>query len=138
MSGEGEILIVEDDPVIRSTMRLVLEREGLTIREAEDGEQAMALATERVPDLVFLDLTLPGLDGLDVLRQLKADPEAKAAQVVIVSMRADGRDEALEAGADEFFVKPFSPLALLRLVDKLLPSWEPGSTTPRTSRDHSP
>lgn len=123
----GEVLIVEDDPVIRETIGMILEREGLSIRSAADGEEALSLARDRVPDIVFLDLTMPGLDGLEVLRQLKEDPATAPVQVVIVSTRHQGREEAMSAGADEYFVKPFSPLALLRIVERLLPRKEPGA-----------
>lgn len=128
MSGHRDILIVDDDPTIRAVMRAVLEREGFVIHEAEDGEAALARCREQVPDLVFLDLSMPGMDGLEVLRKLKADERTSSARVVIVTARGEQeRAAGLEAGAAEFFAKPFSPLSLLRTVEDLLKDDEPGS-----------
>lgn len=117
----AEILIVEDHPTMREAMRLVLEHEGFTIREAADGASALAMARERPPDLMFLDLNIPGASGADVLRELKADPATAGVRVIIVTATGEeGRERVLALGADEYFTKPFSPTALLRTVERVL------------------
>jgi len=122
--AKAEILIVEDHPTMREAMRMVLEHEGFEIREAADGQSALAMVRERPPDLMFLDLNIPGASGAEVLREIKADPATASVRVVIVTATGEeGRDYVLSLGADEYFTKPFSPLALLRTVERTL---EPG------------
>ena len=123
--SKADILIVEDHPTMREAMRMVLEHEGFDIREAGDGQAALAMVRERPPDLLFLDLNIPGTSGAEVLRALKSDPDTADVRVIIVTATGEeGRDYVLSLGADEYFTKPFSPLALLRTVEKVL---EPGS-----------
>ncbi len=122
--AKADILIVEDHPTMREAMRMVLEHEGFEIREAADGQSALAMVRERPPDLMFLDLNIPGASGADVLREIKADPATASVRVVIVTATGEeGREYVLSLGADEYFTKPFSPLALLRTVERTL---EPG------------
>ncbi len=119
--GKAEILIVEDHPTMREAMRMVLEHEGFEIREAGDGQAALALVRERPPDLLFLDLNIPGASGSDVLRRLKSDPATRDVRVIVITATGEeGRDYVLSLGADEYFTKPFSPLALLRTVERVL------------------
>lgn len=123
--SKADIMIVEDHPTMREAMRMVLEHEGFDIREAGDGQAALAMVRERPPDLLFLDLNIPGTSGAEVLRVLKSDPGTADVRVIIVTATGEeGRDYVLSLGADEYFTKPFSPLALLRTVEKVL---EPGS-----------
>lgn len=123
--SKADIMIVEDHPTMREAMRMVLEHEGFDIREAGDGQAALAMARERPPDLLFLDLNIPGTSGAEVLRVLKSNPDTADVRVIIVTATGEeGRDYVLSLGADEYFTKPFSPLALLRTVEKVL---EPGS-----------
>jgi two-component system phosphate regulon response regulator PhoB len=120
-----DILIVEDHPTMRRAMRMVLEHEGFEVREAADGQAALALVREKAPDLMFLDLNIPGASGADVLREIKGDPATSGVRVVIVTATGEeGREFVLSLGADEYFTKPFSPLALLRTVEKAM---EPAS-----------
>ena len=122
--AKADILIVEDHPTMREAMRMVLEHEGFDIREASDGQIALDMARKRPPDLMFLDLNIPGTSGAEVLQVLKADPDTADVRVIIVTaVGEEGRDYVLSLGADEYFTKPFSPLALLRTVEKVL---EPG------------
>jgi DNA-binding response OmpR family regulator len=119
--SKAAILIVEDHPTMREAMRLVLEHEGFEIREASDGPAALTMVREEPPDLVFLDLNIPGMSGAEVLRELKSDPSTKGVRVIIVT--ATGEEErggVLRLGADEYFTKPFSPTALLRTVESVL------------------
>lgn len=119
--AKAEILIVEDHPTMREAMRLILETEGFEIREAIDAAQALSMAKENPPDLMFLDLNIPGASGTDVLTTLKADPETSGVRVVVVTAEGEEiRDYVMSLGADEYFTKPFSPTALLRTVEKVL------------------
>jgi len=119
--AKADILIVEDHPTMREAMRLVLEHEGFVIREAADGASALEMVREQQPDLMFLDLNIPGASGADVLQELKADPVTAAIRVIIVTATGEeGRDFVLALGADEYFTKPFSPTALLRTVERVL------------------
>jgi len=118
---KADILIVEDHPTMREAMRMVLEHEGFDIREASDGQAALAMARDRPPDLMFLDLNIPGPSGSEVLKELKSTPETADVRVIIVTaVGEEGREYILSLGADEYFTKPFSPLALLRTVEKVL------------------
>ncbi len=126
--AKADILIVEDHPTMREAMRMVLEHEGFDIREASDGQAALAMARDRPPDLMFLDLNIPGPSGAEVLKELKSTPETADVRVIIVTaVGEEGRDYVLSLGADEYFTKPFSPLALLRTVEKVLAPGTQGS-----------
>jgi CheY-like chemotaxis protein len=117
----ARILIVEDHPTMREAMRLVLEGEGYLIDEAADGRAALDAIRRDPPDLVFLDLNIPGATGTDVLASVKGDPSTAKTRVIVVTATGDeGRPEAVRLGADEYFTKPFSPTALLRTVERVL------------------
>ncbi|HXF36630.1 MAG TPA: response regulator [Actinomycetota bacterium] len=127
------ILIVEDHPTMREAMRMVLEHEGFEIREAADGEAALEMVRADPPDLVFLDLNIPGRPGAEVLKALKADPATSAVRVVVVTATGEeGREHVLGLGADEYFTKPFSPLGLLETVERVLRGGDapPGAPPP--------
>lgn len=115
------ILIVEDHPTMRDAMRLVLEEDGYEVEEATDGEAGIAAVRARPPDIVLLDLSIPVVSGPEVLETLKADPTTAGVLVVIVTATGEeGRQRALAQGADGYITKPFSPLALLRTVERVL------------------
>ena len=115
------ILIVEDHPTMREAMRLVLEGEGFSIDEAADGRSALDRVRRDPPDLMFLDLNIPGTSGADVLAALKADPSTGDIRVIVVTATGEeGREQAIRLGADAYFTKPFSPTALLRTVERVL------------------
>src|SRR3990172_328009 len=100
--AKAEILIVEDHPTMREAMRLILEHEGFEIREAIDAAQALSMAKERPPDLMFLDLNIPGASGTDVLTTLKSDPRTQGVRVVVVTAEGEEiRDYVMSLGADE-------------------------------------
>jgi len=121
MGADRRILIVEDHPTMREAMRLVLEGEGFAIEEAADGEAALAAIHASPPDLLFLDLNIPGTSGTGVLEAVRADPAFADVRVIVVTAAGEeGRAEALRLGADEYFTKPFSPTALLRTVERVL------------------
>lgn len=116
------VLIVDDDPFIRKLIVTTLEGvSGYDMHEAGDGEQAVASAGREAPRLVFLDIDMPVLDGIEACRQMRALTTMEGAKIVMLTASADesARHRAREAGADFFLTKPFSPLDLLRLVDEL-------------------
>lgn len=134
--AKADILIVEDHPTMRGSVRMLLEPEGFDIREASDGGTALEMARERPPDLILLDLNIPGVAGRDVLAELKADASTKNVRVIIVTATGEeGREYVLSLGADDYHTKPFSAIELLRTIERVLkepadpepPESEPGS-----------
>ena len=117
------ILIVDDHADIRRLIRMTLEFEDYDVREAADGEAALRMAREQLPDLVLLDVMMPGaVNGLEVCRRLRADvPAGQAPRVIMLSARgqASDREAGLQAGADVYLVKPFSPLQLIDCISAL-------------------
>lgn len=113
------ILICEDDDNLRQLIRVVIGA-GYTIVEAGDGDEALALASEHRPDLIVLDLMMPRMSGLDVLRRLRSDVSVDGTHIIVMSAWPDSRDESLEAGADRYLQKPFEPDELTRIVESLL------------------
>ena len=116
------ILIVDDDDGIRRLIATTLEDvSGYRMSEAADGEQAVQRAREVQPSIVFLDIDMPRLDGIETCRRLKSEPNTADATIVMLTGDSDqdAELEARRAGADLFLTKPFSPLHLLRLVDRL-------------------
>jgi CheY-like chemotaxis protein len=117
----ARILIVEDHPTMREAMRLVLEGEGFDIDEASDGDQALAAVHDERPDLVLLDMSIPGPSGSEVLAAVKGDPATSEVRVIVVTATGEeGRAAAMAGGADHYFTKPFSPIALLQAVEEVL------------------
>jgi CheY-like chemotaxis protein len=122
----ARILIVEDHPTMREAMRLVLEGEGFDIDEASDGAQALASVQEDRPDLVLLDMSIPGVSGPEVLAAVKNDPTTTEVRVIVVTATGEeGRAAAMAGGADHYFTKPFSPIALLNAVEEVLGPEDP-------------
>ena len=118
-----KILIVEDQPDIRKLIRMTLEFEDYEIHEAADGAFGLRMASAVGPDLVLLDVMMPGeLDGLQVCQRIKSDPRLAGLKVVLLTARGQARDrEAGQlAGADDYLVKPFSPLQLIETIDRLV------------------
>ena len=117
-----QILVVEDEADIRDLVRYNLEQEGFTLLEAADGEQALAFARKHRPQLVILDLMLPGMNGLEVCRVLRSDERTAKLPVLMLTARATEVDKVLglEMGADDYVTKPFSPRELVARVKALL------------------
>ncbi len=114
------MLVVDDDPTVREVVATYLRRDGLDVLEAADGPGALATDADARPDLVVLDLMLPGLDGLEVFRRLRA--RRGDVPVVMLTARGDEADRVLglEVGADDYVAKPFSPRELVLRVQALL------------------
>ena len=114
-----KILVVDDEPTLVATLRYNLEREGYTVESAPDGESAVESAREIRPDLIILDVMLPGLDGLQVCRILRRDTEAP---ILLLTAKIDEVDKVvgLELGADDYVTKPFSMRELMARVRALL------------------
>jgi two-component system alkaline phosphatase synthesis response regulator PhoP len=113
------ILLVDDEPLIVQQARDYLEHGGFRVRSAGDGRQALVLARQAQPDLVVLDLNLPGLDGLDVCRALRRESDVP---IIMLTARVEETDRliGLELGADDYIVKPFSPRELVARVRAIL------------------
>jgi DNA-binding response OmpR family regulator len=122
------ILIIEDQLDIRKLLRMTLEFDVAEIHEAETGDAGWAMATEMRPDIVLLDVMLPGkLNGLEVCRLIKAEPLLQHTKVVMISARAlsQDKDAGLAQGADVYMAKPFSAVELIDVIYRLQ---EPGGT----------
>lgn len=118
----AHVMIVDDEATVRRLVQLNLERAGYRVSSAVDGFDALDRIQADRPDLVFLDITMPRLDGIELLRRLKANPDTQAIPVVMLTAKAQDQDhfEAERAGADRYLHKPFHPLDLLRTVRDLL------------------
>ena len=123
------ILIADDEAHVVELVRVTLEDERVRVIHASDGAGALANASAFAPELIFLDVNLPDLSGLEVCRQLRSDPRVADARIVMLTAAAQQEDIArgLAAGADHYLTKPFSPVRLLSLVEGLLPhaAWLP-------------
>src|SRR5215218_177582 len=121
MGADATILVVDDEPPLRELIRVSL-GDRFEFTEAADADEAWAEAQSRRPDLVVLDIMLPGRSGLELLRQLKSDSALARVPVVVLSAWQTDEDarDALAAGADAFFAKPFAPDELARVVTVLL------------------
>ena len=116
------ILVVDDEEDIRELVELNLRREGYHVLMCETGEQALDRASSKTPDVVILDLMLPGIDGLEVCRRLKANPKTRQVAVVMLTAKGEETDivTGLELGADDYVTKPFSGKVLVARVRRLL------------------
>jgi len=117
-----KLLIAEDDPASRELLREILETQGYQVIEVEDGQTALRRIEEESPDLVLLDIQMPKLDGLAVVRRLRQNPRLTSLPVIAVTsyaMRRD-REKALDAGCDTYLTKPIDVVAMRKAVEQLL------------------
>jgi two-component system, OmpR family, phosphate regulon response regulator PhoB len=128
----SRVLIVEDERDIRDLVVHHLRREGYQVATAGSGEEALLQVKQAPPDLILLDLMLPGMSGLEVCRRLRQE-ETPATPIVMLTAKADEVDRVvgLELGADDYVVKPFSPKELLARVRAVLRRSRPGPDAPR-------
>ncbi|WP_327327645.1 response regulator transcription factor [Streptomyces sp. NBC_01210] len=137
-AAEAHLLLVEDDEVIRNTVRMLLERYGFTVSIAGDGLTGLEIFRERRPDLLLLDVMLPELDGIGLCRRIR---ELSLAPILMMSARGDALDvvSGLEAGADDYVVKPCESAVLVARIRSLLrrASFTPAAGPDRESESES-
>jgi DNA-binding response OmpR family regulator len=116
------VLVADDDEDIRSLVVFRLERAGYDVIPAQDGEEALRLALERLPDLAILDVMMPKLTGIEVTEKLRARPETRDIPIILLTARVQETDveRGFEAGADDYIKKPFSPQELRSRVQAIL------------------
>ena len=128
------VLVVDDDVTVADVVRRYLERDGYTVALAADGETALRLAGEHEPDLVVLDLMLPGIDGLEVCRRLRSTSDVPVIMLTALGEEAD-RVVGLQLGADDYVTKPFSPRELALRVASVLRRARTSTTDGTVLRD---
>ncbi|MEP6583985.1 MAG: response regulator [Ginsengibacter sp.] len=111
------ILVADDDPGIVDVMQILLEDEGYSVITTLDGKKVKTLCKQK-PDMIFLDIWMSGIDGKIICRELKADPSTNQIPVVLFSANRDTKEIAFECGADDFILKPFEIIDLLKLAHK--------------------
>ena len=116
------VLLVDDDPVIVRLLQVNFRLEGYEVDSAASGEAALQRIRESLPDVIVLDVMMPGVDGWEVCAKIKEDPEAKGVPVVLLSARAQDEDlqRGYALGVDEYVTKPFDPAHLLEIVRRVL------------------
>ncbi|PON16061.1 DNA-binding response regulator [Candidatus Entotheonella serta] len=120
--ADAHVLVVDDEPELQELVRYKLSKAGYQVSCAGSGEQALSAIQDRVPDLVVLDVLLPGIDGLDVCKTLKQNTQTFAIPIIMLTARSEEADivTGLELGADDYLTKPFSPRVLLARVKAAL------------------
>lgn len=120
------VLVVDDDPMKRQLLRLILERAGFGVAEAADGLEALLSLDNEVPDLMTLDVMMPQMDGFVVCERVRQNPKTAELPIIMVSARADGGSirEGLAAGANRYLPQPVMPDKLISTVNELLPPLE--------------
>jgi DNA-binding response OmpR family regulator len=122
------VLVIDDEPPIRLLCRVNLEAEGMTVLEAADGPSGLDVAKEERPDVILLDVMMPGLDGWSVAERLLEDSRTSEIPIIFLTARAEFRDRArgLDIGGIEYITKPFNPIELAPTVRDLLARIETG------------
>ncbi|HUU41713.1 MAG TPA: response regulator transcription factor [Desulfatiglandales bacterium] len=120
--AKEKILVVDDEEDIVELLSFNLSREGYQVCGALTGEEALSMAQSEAPDLIVLDLMLPGIDGLEVTGRLKADPKTKQISIIMLTAKGEEADivTGLELGADDYITKPFSPRIVVARVKAVL------------------
>ncbi|MGY4876545.1 response regulator transcription factor [Vreelandella aquamarina] len=123
----ANVLVVDDEPNIVLSLEFLMEQAGFTVTTAEDGEQALDCVERATPDLILLDIGLPGISGFDVLEQLRAQPITERLPVIILTAhgREVEREKGMALGADDYITKPFSTQGLVEKVRQLLSETAP-------------
>lgn len=128
----GSVLVVEDERSIAESLTFLMERAGFAVRVAYDGQAALTMIERRPPDLVLLDVMMPGCDGFEVARTVRANPALSAVRIVMITAKGQDIDrrKGQELGVDDYITKPFSTRDVVARVKALL---DPGTPTPGTS-----
>jgi len=119
--GSKRILLAEDEPNIVAPLQYLLHRAGYEVDVQGDGHQALRTAMDNPPDVMVLDVMLPGIDGFEILRLLRADPRTRDLPILMLTAKGqrEDRERALKTGADLFITKPFANAELIAAVDQL-------------------
>ena len=117
-----KVLVCDDEPYILESVSYVVQQEGYVALAAENGEEALRLARTEMPDVMILDIWMPGKDGNTVCRELKSNPTTRRVYIIMLTAKGQERDmeESLQCGADEYMTKPFSPRSLRKKLHELL------------------
>lgn len=128
-SSTPSVLVVEDEPAQREVLAYNLEAQGFRVAQADNGEEALLMVAEAVPDLIVLDWMLPNVSGIEVCRRLKSRAETKGVPIIMLSARSEEVDlvRGLETGADDYVVKPYSVAELMARVRTQLRRTRPAS-----------
>ena len=116
------ILVADDEPYVLRSLEFILKKEGYIVLTATNGQDAYDQATQQTPDLVFLDIQMPKMDGNTVCRQLRLHPERSGLYIIMITAKGQEADRlnSMESGANEFITKPFSPRKVVSRVKELL------------------
>src|SRR5688572_10458800 len=116
--SKGTILVIDDEKDLVELVRSNLERDGFDVASANDGSTGLQQAKKTLPTLILLDIMMPGMDGLEVCREIRADSRTRSIPVIMLTARAEETDKVvgLELGADDYVTKPFSPRELVARV----------------------
>lgn len=116
------VLVVDDEPMARTMLRLILVRAGFEVREAEDGKTALSEVDRRLPDLMILDIMMPGIDGFEVCKRLRAEEPTNSLPIIMLSAKTDSESvkRGLNLGANKYLTKPVGPDELTRHVREVL------------------
>ncbi|MEQ1631773.1 MAG: response regulator [Planctomycetota bacterium] len=122
MMKQPTVLVVDDEPFICRSLSFVLRKGNFHVVEARNGEEALAAVKLHRPDLIFMDVMMPKLNGFDVCQAIKADPEFKNTHVILLTAKGQDSDRevGLQAGANEYMTKPFSPTKILERAREIL------------------
>jgi two-component system phosphate regulon response regulator PhoB len=126
-SSKGTILLIDDERDLIELVRYNVEREGFDVIATHDGREGLEIARKHRPELILLDVMMPGIDGLEVCRALRRDPDTERTPVIMLTARASESDRivGLELGADDYLTKPFSPRELVARVKAVLRRTQP-------------
>jgi CheY-like chemotaxis protein len=122
MTKQPTVLVVDDEPFICRSLSFVLRKGNFHVVEARNGEEALAAVRQHRPDLIFMDVMMPKLNGFDVCQAIKADPEYAHTHVILLTAKGQDSDRevGLQAGANEYMTKPFSPTKILERAREIL------------------